>query len=134
MKNTSLVLVVHDNRILILRRSAWDKDSSFVWCFPGGGVEKGESFVQAASRELYEEANISLPPYRLNHLGTWLYGSQQLHVYIGKAYTFHVKLLDGEHDRYAWIRPNELNRFVHYPNMKVFIGAAFAQGKWPNSQ
>ena len=129
MKNTSLALVVHGNRILILRRSASDKDSSFVWGFPGGSVEQGESFVQAASRELYEEANIYLAPSHLTYLGTKSYPHQNLHIFIGEAPTFHVKLLDGEHDRYAWIHPSQLSNFDHYANMDALIDAAFAQGR-----
>jgi ADP-ribose pyrophosphatase YjhB (NUDIX family) len=48
------VVVENNGKVLMGRISYAHKK----WIFPGGGVEKGETFLQAASRELEEEMGI----------------------------------------------------------------------------
>lgn len=40
-----------------------------TWSFPGGHVEFGESPTKAASRELYEETGLTIPPTLLQLMG-----------------------------------------------------------------
>lgn len=55
MKRASVVLVVADDgRVLAVSRP----DSPLRYALPGGGVELGESYAQAARRELWEETGI----------------------------------------------------------------------------
>lgn len=42
--------------LLIINR----KRPNPLWCFPGGGVENGETIAEAAVREVYDETGISL--------------------------------------------------------------------------
>jgi ADP-ribose pyrophosphatase YjhB (NUDIX family) len=53
------VLVDPDLRVLLVR---FDVLVVPVWATPGGGVEPGESPVQALRRELLEEVGLVLPP------------------------------------------------------------------------
>ncbi|TCM67047.1 mutator protein MutT [Acinetobacter calcoaceticus] len=41
-------------------------DETTTWCFPGGKIDQGESFSQAAARELLEETALNIDPQRLN--------------------------------------------------------------------
>lgn len=55
------VLVERDGKYLLVKLAYAHKK----WTFPGGKVDKGESFENAASRELLEEANIEAGNLRL---------------------------------------------------------------------
>lgn len=49
------VILEHDNQILLQHRT--DQD---VWGIPGGIMEPGESFLEAAVRETYEETGLKV--------------------------------------------------------------------------
>jgi ADP-ribose pyrophosphatase YjhB (NUDIX family) len=49
------VAVIKDKQILLTKRNDFE-----VWCLPSGGVEDGESVVQAAIRETKEETGIDV--------------------------------------------------------------------------
>lgn len=53
------LIVANDGRIFLVKHSY-----AAGWHFPGGGVERGETFAAALDRELREEGNIALtgPP------------------------------------------------------------------------
>lgn len=50
------ILVENEGKLLMVRISYAHK----LWSFPGGGVKKGESFKEAAKRELEEEVGIKV--------------------------------------------------------------------------
>jgi ADP-ribose pyrophosphatase YjhB (NUDIX family) len=56
-------LVLRDGRVLLVR-TTYDR----YWSLPGGGVERGESFADAARREVREETGLVLTSPRLLHV------------------------------------------------------------------
>jgi 8-oxo-dGTP pyrophosphatase MutT (NUDIX family) len=52
-----------DGRMLVIRRARWVV-APLVYCFPGGGIEAGESEEEALVREFREEIGLSLRPIR----------------------------------------------------------------------
>lgn len=56
-----ILLVDPDGRTLLFRFTPEDGRAPF-WCTPGGAVEPGESYAEAARRELYEETGIIADP------------------------------------------------------------------------
>lgn len=59
---TSRVLLFDDDdRILLFLTTAPDSSGIARWLTPGGGVDPGESHIQAAVRELREETGLELP-------------------------------------------------------------------------
>ncbi len=62
-----LVLIDPDDRVLLIQERA-DPVAGTQWITPGGGVEPGETPLQAAVRETYEETGIRLSPDDLTRL------------------------------------------------------------------
>lgn len=63
-----VILIRKDGSVLLQHRD--DKPHIFypgLWCYPGGGVEIGETFEEAARRELFEETGYTA--HRLVSLG-----------------------------------------------------------------
>ena len=49
------VAIFANKHVLLTKRDDWA-----VWCLPGGGLEVGESFAQAAIREAFEETGLHI--------------------------------------------------------------------------
>jgi len=54
-----LLVVAPDDRLLMFRFTPEDRPP--FWCTPGGAVDPGESYEQAAVRELFEETGMTCP-------------------------------------------------------------------------
>jgi len=58
-----LVVIEPDGRVLLFRiREPRHPEQGTVWELPGGGIDPGESYVQAAVRELVEETGLVVDP------------------------------------------------------------------------
>jgi 8-oxo-dGTP pyrophosphatase MutT (NUDIX family) len=56
----SAIVWDENGRLLLQQRG----DNGY-WCFPGGGVERGESIAEALCREVWEETGYTVRPGRL---------------------------------------------------------------------
>ena len=56
-------LIFRENRVLVIRRSA-TVVAPMKWCFPGGGIEPGETQDEALVREFREELGVEIRPIR----------------------------------------------------------------------
>lgn len=52
------IITNNEGFILLLQRNKDDEFEPGVWCLPGGKVEIGETYIEGATRELFEETNI----------------------------------------------------------------------------
>ncbi len=59
----AVAVVVRDRRLLVIERSQRVEAPGAI-CFPGGGIEAGESQQQAIVRELQEELGVPVAPLR----------------------------------------------------------------------
>jgi 8-oxo-dGTP diphosphatase len=59
----AVAVVIRDARFLVIRRSA-QVVAPGAFCFPGGGIEAGESEEQALLREFHEELGAAVRPMR----------------------------------------------------------------------
>lgn len=111
------VYIIIKNQLLVLKRSINSAEGN-SWTVPSGKIEKKETILEAAARELFEETGIETTKYHhLKHFGS---------VYIQKnsfEYVYHfcelihdfglqfpVVQLSDEHQSYKWATVQELTQ------------------------
>jgi len=107
------------------------KSVSEFWDFPKGQLDKRESGLEAARREVKEEVGITnfelLPEFKETvHYFTWREGKRTLKfvaMFLAEAKTARVKL-SWEHDKYEWLSYEEGLRRLTLPQMKRALEAA----------
>ncbi|CAM3830946.1 NUDIX domain-containing protein [Deinococcus frigens] len=101
------------NRLLLLRHGGTGK-----WTLPGGVLEPGESYEQAAARELFEETGLSAaqfeplemycgPEFRLTYTNGHVIDSVSV-LYSSHSVTGRLTLQDGEVLEVGWFGVGEL--------------------------
>ena len=123
MKLSASVLILHpdDGRALALRRSGTDPWMPLHWNLPGGGVDPGETFPQAAAREAWEEAGVPLSEDDLQVLRV-IKRSDLCHITYWAWWDGTTpQLLDGEHDEWAWVQKRTIPRYPWIPSVRPFL-------------
>jgi 8-oxo-dGTP pyrophosphatase MutT (NUDIX family) len=115
--------------IAISRRKHTDTYSGF-YQIPGGSANPGETPLQCAVRELYEETALWVSPSRLELIGSRIVTKQDGTQF--EAYRYGLEMLDNEElinhepekaDTWMWIHPGVISRFKMIPNNVEFIVA-----------
>ncbi len=123
-----VVLIDASGSVLLLHtRDLRDEDFGSAWELPGGGVENGESFVDAVYREVKEETGIELdtariakPTWRRDVLYTYRGERRLQHESIAVARvpdvapavatTLRVAFEPEDHFEYRWWAPEDISR------------------------
>lgn len=79
------ILLFHGDKLLILQRAGEYGASTSQWCIPGGHVDPGESFLEAAVRELFEETGIEIPEDLLIEAGVAKGKDYEIHYFLGQV-------------------------------------------------
>ena len=69
----AFIVVATGDGVVYLKRSEDDDIEPGKWCLPSGHVESGETYKNAAVRELYEETGIKAEPEELEYLASFPY-------------------------------------------------------------
>ena len=116
------VVVINNEKILILRRSATDEWMPGHYGLPGGKINGSETPTEAASRECKEETSLIIAPEDLIFLPKVSKDDEHAFYYT-KKFTGELKL-DFEHDDFKWINPNDLSNYKIIPDLPTIITSA----------
>lgn len=113
--------------ILICQRGAGGS-CAFLWEFPGGKQECGETLAQCLARECKEELAIDIVPESIFDEADFVYPERTV-----KITFFNVRMTGGSlrmdvHEKLRWVRPEALKAFAFCPAdvevVKKLAGAA----------
>ena len=81
-----------------------------MWCFPGGGIEPGESEADALVREMMEELHIAVTPGERLMTQVKHDGALVLHWWSAKLVAGEPRANPAEVAELAWLTPDEARR------------------------
>ena len=117
---TNMCMIYDDNgNILVQDRN--DKHWGGL-TFPGGHVEKGESFVQSVIREVYEETGLTIESPRLCGVKQFTHyeGSRYL-VFFFKTNKFSGDIQSSNEGDVFWIKRSELGNYKIAPDFDKML-------------
>ena len=116
MSSTDVVaaIIKKDNYYLLAKRNK-DKYMGLKWEFPGGKVEKDESFEEALSREILEELNVNIEIH--NKVAEERFQDDEinivLHYYICSLIDTDIVL--SEHEAIEWVKKQDFLNYEFVP-------------------
>ncbi len=120
---TNMCMIYRDNQVLVENKVNCDWNGI---TFPGGHVEKNESFTDAVIREVYEETGLTIQSPRLCGIKDWTEtdGSRYM-VLLYKTDKFTGELKSSEEGEVFWVSRDKLLTMDLSPDMadmlKVFL-------------
>ena len=115
------VVLWRGEEILVMKRAGGF--SAGGWFIPGGHVEQGERPIEAAARELFEEAGIAIEADALSITGIMSYetgaGTAHTIIYNGKCADATEAAINEEHIYHRWMTPEAyIARFLDEPMLR----------------
>ena len=103
-------IIYKNNKFLIAQRNL-NKTQGGLWEFPGGKVEKDETYERALIREIKEEfnADIEVSEYMGESIYHYPEKDIKLIFYKAKLLSENIELL--EHESYKWITKDEKDKY-----------------------
>lgn len=117
----TMCLVFHGHKLLLIQASK-EKEFSGYYDPPGGHVEKGESIIETAEREILEETGINVISTKLRgvvHVSGFYGKDIMLFVTTSKARTITIKT--SEEGKPRWVKITELDEINLFEDMKPII-------------
>jgi len=111
-----LIVVRRAGEFLVVHRSP---ENDAYWHQIAGGVEEGETFAEAAARELREETGLDATVEPLD--APFDYEGVHVETFLASAPAGWEPTLDWEHDDYRWLRRDEAAELLFWPEPAALL-------------
>jgi len=111
----SKVIIVKDNKVLVLKRASESNSGSNKWDLPGGHLKKGENGVEGAKREVKEETNLEIDDLQEKNK------ENNVTFYKTSQFSGDIELDLAENSEFKWIDPKKLEELDFLPIMRRAI-------------
>jgi len=119
-KASSVAIFNPQKRLLLVRRSRTAEWMPMHYCLPGGHAEKGESPLDAAEREVFEETGIELNKAGMKLIETQISDEYLNYLYVAEINSSKV-ILNKEHDNFIWCEFKDCEELNLVPKLHSFI-------------
>lgn len=104
----NMCMIYNDSEVLVQEKV--DDDYSGI-TFPGGHVEKGESFTDAVVREVLEETGLKISAPQLCGIKDWINDNGTRHVVLlYKTYQFNGEVKSSDEGNVYWVSLDEIDK------------------------
>ena len=110
------VMIRRGTEFLVLLRC--EADGGY-WHTVAGGVEEGETFAEAAVRELREETGLEAPVEALD--APFVYEAVHVETFVAEAPADWEPTLDWEHDDHRWLPRDEAAELLYWPEPAALL-------------
>jgi 8-oxo-dGTP diphosphatase len=121
--------IIRDGKVLVVRRAR--KPALGIYTLPGGGVETGETLIQAVTREVREETSLIVEPVALaghrEAIARDAQGRVERHFVIlcfATRWLSGEPMLNEELDDARWLDPAELSALHTTEGLAEIVAAA----------
>lgn len=106
-------IIIHEQRLLIVRRAAADFGGG-TWECPGGKIDFGELPVDSLIREIKEETQLTVTPKHLLYASSFLtHPNRQIILLMYVCATNQTDVqLSAEHDAYLWADETTIRQLI----------------------
>ncbi|MBR5310179.1 MAG: (deoxy)nucleoside triphosphate pyrophosphohydrolase [Oscillospiraceae bacterium] len=98
-------IIEKDGEFLLCKRGPGG-NCPFLWEFPGGKIEEGETPFDAIIREIREELSAEIEPYEIFDEYSYAYPDREIYFYFIKAKLLSEEILPTFHVDTKWIKPH----------------------------
>ena len=129
MLEVTAAIICKDNKILICQRPA-DKSCGFLWEFPGGKIEHGETGEQCIVRECQEELGVTLQVRKKVTDVIYEYPDRTVHLHFYLCDIIAGTLEKKEHAAFRWISQQEIFQFEFCPADAKMLSSVDINSIW----
>ncbi len=114
MIKVAAAIIEKDGKFLICKRGPGG-NCEFLWEFPGGKLEEGETPFEAIFREIEEELSVKIKPSEIFCEYPFSYPEKDIYFYFIRAKLLCEEIKPNFHTEIKWVSKNELSDYEFCP-------------------